>query len=89
MTEQKRAPRIFLEISGGVLQNIVVDGEAEIVIIDYDNTYEDSDFTADSVEEMLEATIHTGTAEEFEEQIATARAALEEIASKNAENFRS
>jgi hypothetical protein len=85
---EERKTRIYLEISGGNLQNIVVDGEAEIVVVDYDNTYEDSDFTADSVEEMLEPTVHTGTAEEYEEQIATARTALEEVASKNAETFR-
>jgi hypothetical protein len=51
MTEQRK-PRIYLEISGGILQQIVVDGEVEVVVVDYDNA-EDADFNADSVEDML------------------------------------
>ncbi len=87
MTEQKSTPRIFLEISGGILQNIVVDGEAEIVVVDYDNT-EDADFSSESVESMLTEELHTGSAAEYEAQIETARTALEEIASKNADDHR-
>lgn len=85
MTEQRSAPRIFLEISGGILQNIVVDGEAEIVVVDYDNA-EDADFNSESVETMLTEELHTGTSDDYEAEIATARNALEEIASKNADN---
>jgi tRNA threonylcarbamoyladenosine modification (KEOPS) complex Cgi121 subunit len=85
MTEQRK-PRIYLEISGGILQQIVVDGEVEVVVVDYDNA-EDPDFDADSVEDMLAETLHSGTAEEYEAEIATARTALEEIASKNADNY--
>lgn len=84
MSEQ-RAPRIYLEISGGILQNIVVDGEAEIVVVDYDNA-EDPDFDAEGVETMLSEELHTGSAEDYEAEIATARTALEEIASKNADS---
>jgi hypothetical protein len=36
---------------------------------------------------MLAETLHSGTAEEYEAEIATARTALEEIASKNADNY--
>ncbi len=86
MAEQGRAPRIYLEISGGILQQIVVDGEAEIVVVDYDNA-EDPDFNADGVEDMLAGELHTGSADEYEAQIATARSALEEIASKNADDY--
>lgn len=84
MSEQ-RAPRIYLEISGGILQNIVVDGEAEIVVVDYDNA-EDPEFDAEGVENMLSEERYTGSAEEYEAQIETARTALEEIASKNADH---
>ncbi|NTF17943.1 hypothetical protein G6L37_05970 [Agrobacterium rubi] len=86
MTKETRIPRIYIEIDGGCVQVITVDGEAEIVVVDYDNAG-DPEFDEDSVEAMLDGDLHRGTAEEFDAQIATARTALEEIASRNSDEM--
>lgn len=85
MTSEQRTPRVYIEIFGGNIQAIAVDGEVEIVDVDYDNA-EDAGFDADSVEVMLAENLHSGTTDEYESHIATARAALEEIASRNADD---
>lgn len=82
MTSEQRTPRIYIEISGGMIHTISVDGEVEIMVVDYDNAAE-GDFDSDSVEEMLTEERHSGTSDEYESHVAEARAALEEIASRN------
>jgi hypothetical protein len=83
MSDTPKRPRILLEMQGGVLQNIHVDGDVEIVAIDYDNVHaekQDDTLTVAKIEEFLRLDRHEGTTQAFDAELESQRDNLFSIA---------